>query len=137
MTEKATFRLPDQKLGHSLVVKGWEWAKEQIGLGKVVHVEFKLETRTDAQNRRLWSMLSDLARQVEWHGENLTAEEWKDVLTACLKKQKSVPGIDGGFVVLGARTSKMTKREMIELQDLIEAFGIQQGVQFVAFSQEK
>lgn len=130
MTERATFRLPDKKLGHSLVCKGWEWTKTQLELGKVVLVEFKLETRTDAQNRRLWSMLSDLSCQVEWHGEKLTAEEWKDVLTACLKKQKSVPGIDGGFVVLGARTSKMTKREMVELQDLIEAFGAQQGVQF-------
>lgn len=130
MTDKATFRLPDKKLGHSLVCKGWEWAKTQIELGKVMLVEFKQETRSDAQNRRLWSMLSDLSRQVEWHGEKLTAEEWKDVLTACLKKQKSVPGIDGGFVVLGARTSKMTKAEMVELQDLIEAFGAQQGVIF-------
>jgi len=41
-----------------------------------------------------------------------------------------VPGIDGGFVVLGARTSHMTVAEMSELQTLIEAFGADKGVIF-------
>jgi hypothetical protein len=43
-----------------------------------------------------------------------------------------VPVIDGCFVVLGKSTSKMTKPEMSELQQLIEAFGAQQGVRFTA-----
>jgi hypothetical protein len=43
-----------------------------------------------------------------------------------------VPGIDGGFVVLGLRTSQMSVAEMAELQTLIEAFGAQQGVRFSA-----
>jgi hypothetical protein len=34
--------------------------------------------------------------------------------------------------VLGKSTSKMTKSEMAELQELIEAFGAQQGVRFTA-----
>ena len=35
--------------------------------------------------------------------------EWKDVISAGLKAQKVVPNIYGtGFVVLGARTSKMS-----------------------------
>jgi hypothetical protein len=41
-----------------------------------------------------------------------------------------VPGVDGGFVVLGQSTSKMTKGEMVELIELILAFGAQQGVKF-------
>jgi hypothetical protein len=53
-------------------------------------------------------------------------------MTAALTKQDVVPGIDGGFVVLGKSTSKMTKGEMSELQTLIEAFGAQQGVRFTA-----
>ena len=40
--------------------------------------------------------------------------------------------IDGGFVVLGLSTSKMTVAEMSELQTLMEAFGAQQGVKFSA-----
>ena len=43
-----------------------------------------------------------------------------------------MPGIDGGFVALGKSTSNMTKPEMCELQELIEAFGAQQGVKFTA-----
>jgi hypothetical protein len=81
----------------------------------------------------MWANLEDIAQQVTWYGVKLTKDEWKDVLTAALKKQKVVPGIEGGFVVIGARTSKMTVPEMTELIELSTAFGTQQGVKFRAF----
>jgi hypothetical protein len=84
----------------------------------------------------MWANLEDIAQQVVWYGVKLTKEEWKDVLTAALKKQKVVPGIEGGFVVIGARTSKMTVPEMTELIELSTAFGTQQGVKFRAFVDE-
>lgn len=90
-----------------------------------------MDVRTLDQNSRLWAMLTELSRQVEWYGQRLRPEEWKDVMTAALKKQRAVPGIDGGFVVLGSSTRRMTKQEHGELQDLIEAFGAQQGVKFM------
>ena len=77
-------------------------------------------------------MLTDVSRQVIWHGQRLSKEEWKDVFTAAMKRQKVVPGIDGGFVVLGSSTRRMTVAEMGELMELMEAFGTQQGVQFTA-----
>jgi len=85
------------------------------------------------QNRMMWANLEDIAQQVVWYGVKLTKDEWKDVLTAALKKQKVVPGIEGGFVVIGARTSKITVPEMTELIELSTAFGTQQGVKFRAF----
>jgi hypothetical protein len=85
------------------------------------------------QNRMMWANLEDIAQQVVWYGVKLTKEEWKDVLTAALKKQKVVPGIEGGFVIIGARTSKMTVPEMTELIELSTAFGTQQSVKFRAF----
>jgi len=85
------------------------------------------------QNRMMWANLEDIAQQVVWYGVKLTKDEWKDVLIAALKKQKVVPGIEGGFVVIGARTSKMTVPEMTELIELSTAFGTQQGVKFRAF----
>ena len=88
------------------------------------------------QNRMMWANLEDIAQQVIWYGVKLTKDEWKDVLTAALKKQKVVPGIEGGFVVIGARTSKMTVPEMTELIELSTAFGTQQGVKFRAFVDE-
>lgn len=86
--------------------------------------------RSIAQNDLMWGMLTDISGQVEWYGEKLTPEEWKDVLTAGVKKQKAVPGIDGGFVVLGARTSKMSIKEMSEVIELAGYFGGQHEVKF-------
>jgi len=88
--------------------------------------------RSTQQNRIMWANLSDLANQVNWHGHKLTKDEWKDVLTAALKRQKVVPGIDGGFVVLGYSTRNMEVAEMNELIELSYAFGSQQGVKFSA-----
>jgi hypothetical protein len=73
-------------------------------------------------------MLHDISDQVDWYGQKLTPEEWKDVLTAGLKKQRAVPGIDGGFVILGAHTSTMSKGDLSELIELIAAFGAEHGV---------
>lgn len=92
--------------------------------------EIKPATRTLEQNARLWAMLTDIANQVDWYGRKLTNEEWKHVFSASLKRQDVVPGLDGGFVALGQSTSKMSKKELGELMELISAFGVQHGVKF-------
>ena len=91
-------------------------------------VEVKPKTRSLEQNRRMWAMLSDIANQVVWYEKKLTPENWKDIFSAALKKQEVVPGMEGGFVVLGQSTSKMTIAEMTELQELMMAFGTQRNV---------
>jgi len=91
--------------------------------------------RSLEQNRLMWANLEDIAQQVVWYGVKLDKQEWKDVLTAGLKKQKIVPGIEGGFVVIGARTSKMSIAEMNELIELSTMFGAQQGVKFRALDE--
>ena len=104
------------------------WA-QQTGDGTVV--EFRKPTRSHVQNAFLWSCLADISRQVEWYGQYLSAEDWKDVLTASLRHCRVVPGIDKGtFVPLGMRTSQMTIPEMSELIELIFAFGAERGVVF-------
>lgn len=100
-------------------------------------VTVKPPTRTLDQNAKLWAMLSDVSRQVEWHGTTLTPDEWKDVFTAALKRTKVVPGIDGGFVVLGQRTSTMGKALFAELIELIYAFGADQAVQWTDPAERK
>lgn len=87
-------------------------------------------TRSLDQNAALWPRLEEISRQVDWYGQKLTPEEWKDVFSASLKKQKAVPGLDGGFVVCGQSTSKMGKREFSELLELINAFAADRGVVF-------
>ncbi|CAB4121644.1 Recombinase NinB [uncultured Caudovirales phage] len=93
-------------------------------------VEVKPKTRSLEQNRRMWAMLGEIASQVIWYGKTLSPENWKDIFSAALKKQDVVPGIDGGFVVMGQSTSKMTIKEMLDLQDLMSAFGAERNVRW-------
>lgn len=82
------------------------------------------------QNALLWALLTDVSEQVQWYGRKLSATDWKHVFTASLFLQDTVPGIDGGVVVLGQSTSRMTKKLFSELVELIYAFGAQHGVVF-------
>ena len=97
-------------------------------------VEVKPKTRSLEQNRRMWAMLGDIAIQVIWYGRTLTPENWKDIFSAALNKQDVVPGIDGGFVVMGQSTSKMTIKEMLDLQELMAAFGAERNVKWSDYS---
>ena len=84
----------------------------------------------------MWAMLGEVAQQVVWHGQKLSPEDWKNVFSSSLKKQCVVPGLDGGFVVMAQSTSKMTKSEMSDLIQLIEAFGAEKNVRFSTNLQE-
>lgn len=131
MTERLTIECWNPQQAHQAIkTQAWPTLKAWLMAGHRMTVEVRQQTRTDEQNKRLWAMLSDISSQVDWYGQKLVPDEWKDVFTAALKKEKVVPGINGGFVVLGQRTSKMTKAEMSELQTLMEAFGAEKGVIF-------
>lgn len=137
MNEKLTLPMWEPVQAHKAMTGLiWPNLKAQLAAGRRMVLELRPEKRSDPQNRRMWAMLADISAQVDWYGQNLSAEDWKHVLSASLTKQRVAPGIDGGFVVLGLSTSKMTKAEMSELQELMEAFGAQQGVRFSATEQE-
>ena len=88
-------------------------------------------TRTLEQNARMWATLTDISRQVVWHGLTLTPEEWKHVFTATLKGQKTVPNLDStGFIVLGQSTRAMSKRELSDLLELAYSFGAERNVKW-------
>lgn len=127
----AVIHLHSLEQGRPALARVWEQCiKPALADGRGLEIRVHGARRTTQQNARLWAMLGDVAAQVTWHGRRLRAEEWKCVFTAALKRQDVVPGIDGGFVVLGASTSRMSRRELGDLMDLIEAFGAQQGVRF-------
>lgn len=126
--------LSDVHGAHAFLMHLWNVMKPALLEGAHLHIECRAEKRSDPQNRRMWALLTEVSQQVDWYGQKLAPEEWKDVFSAALKKQKAVPGIDGGFVILGQRTSKMSRAEMSEMQTLIEAFGAQRGVQFALYA---
>jgi len=113
-----------------------EWAEEliskAIAAGDVLMVLTRPK-RTDDQNRKMWAMLRDVARQrpLVINGERVWGdpEDWKDVFTAALKREtRMAQGLDGGVVMLGMRTSRMRKDQLSELIELIYAYGSEWGV---------
>ena len=103
---------------------------ERIDLSAGYVWTYKDEGRTDPQNRRMWAMLRDISRQVEWYGQTLQSEDWKHIFSASVQQQRAVPGLDGGFVVLGVSTSKQSKKWFNDMFEVIEAFAAEKGVRF-------
>jgi hypothetical protein len=95
-------------------------------------ITFQEAKRSSDQNAKMWAMLTEVARQVQWHGQRLSADDWKLVFLAALKAElRIVPNLDGtGFVQLGRSSSDLSVSEMADLIDLIAAFGARQGVVF-------
>ncbi|WP_218815472.1 recombination protein NinB [Xanthomonas oryzae] len=115
----------------------WAFAMQILKAGKNARVEVKelLPKRSIEQNSRLWAMLTDVSLQVQWpvdgKMQRLSPEDWKCIFTAGLTKhQRVAQGIDGGFVMLGSSTSRMTVAEMCDLQELISAFGAERGMRW-------
>lgn len=91
-------------------------------------------TRTLDQNADQWPYLEAFASQLQWpvNGklEWLTAEEWKDILTAAFREEsvRVAQGLDGGLVMLGLRTSQMGKKEFSEWLEFLHATAAMRGV---------
>lgn len=133
MAERLIIRCWEPVQAHKAMMSQlWPMLKAMTTAGHRMVIELRKDTRSLEQNSRLWAMLTDVSNQVDWYGRKLTPTEWKCVFSAALRKQDVVPGLDGGFVVLGLSTSQMTRAEMSDLQTLIEAFGAERGVKFRA-----
>ena len=85
------------------------------------------------QNAAMWPILEAFSQQLEWPVNGvmttLTPEEWKSLLTAAFRKEQRVAmGLDGGFVMLGQRTSRFTKREFSDWLEFLHATAAARGV---------
>lgn len=89
--------------------------------------------RTLEQNAKLWAMLGDISRQVQWpvNGvmQNLDPEDWKALMTAAARQEvRMAAGINGGVVMLGVSTKRMTVRELGDVIECMYAFGVDKNV---------
>lgn len=116
---------------HQCLMAIWNTLKPFLMQGQRFELTIKPERRSSEANARMWAMLTEVSQQVEWYGKKLSAEDWKHVFTASLRKLDVVPNIDGtGFVALGMSTSQMTRLEFSDLMELIASFGAERGVKF-------
>ena len=133
MSESLTIELHNRQQAHQIIRdRLFPYLGANLQAERRLVLTVKPSTRSLEQNARMWAMLTEISEQVEWYGHRLTSEEWKSVFSAAMKRAKVVPGLDGGFVVCGQSTSKMTRAEMSEMQTLMEAFGAERGVRFSA-----
>ena len=131
MSEKLSIHCYNPQQAHTaMTAQLWPMLKAMLTAGHRMVMEIKPVTRSLEQNAKMWAVLTDISEQVNWYGHKLTPDEWKHALSSTLRKQRVVPGIDGGFVVLGLSTSQMTIAEMSEMIELAHAFGADQGVHF-------
>ncbi|QLL11721.1 recombination protein NinB [Pseudomonas chlororaphis] len=89
--------------------------------------------RTLEQNAKLWAMLGDISRQAEWpvNGvmQKLDSEDWKALMTAAARQEiRMAQGINGGVVMLGESTKRMTVAELGDVIECMYAFGAEKGV---------
>ena len=91
-------------------------------------------TRSLDANAAQWPILQAFSNQLVWpvNGkmETLTAEEWKDVLTAGFRREnvRVAMGLDGGLVMLGARTSKFSKSKFSDWLEFLNATAANRGI---------
>lgn len=91
-------------------------------------------TRNLEQNAAQWPILDAFAKQKQWpvNGklEWITAEEWKDILTAAFEQEtvRLAQGLNGGVVMLGKRTSKFSKKRFSEWLEFLHATAAQFGI---------
>lgn len=103
-------------------------------LPKFSRVEVKGPRRTNDQNSLLWARLTDFAEQATWHGERLSTQDWKDMLSGAVKIAgggvRAVPGLEGGIMLLGLHTSDMSVAEMTDLLAYMEVKAAELSVEF-------
>lgn len=84
--------------------------------------------RTLDQNAMMWAMLSDISVACP-EGRRHTPEDWKAIfMNACGWEVQFIAGLDGRPFPTGFRSSRLTKRQMGDLIDFIQAYGDQHGV---------
>jgi hypothetical protein len=95
-------------------------------------VEVKAPRRTLPQNTLMWSLLTDMAAQLPWHGKRLRPDDYKVLFLDALKREsEAVPNLNGsGFCTIESSSSDLSKAEMSDMIELIYAFGANHGVEF-------
>jgi hypothetical protein len=91
---------------------------------------FRPPTRTADQNSKMWAMLSDIAR-AKPEGRDLTTDKWKALFMDAIGIPADwEPGINGGVVNVGYRSSRLSKEQMSEMIEQMYAYGAEHGVEW-------
>lgn len=121
--------------GQTVILRGdvqRQYAKRLIDTAPIDGVvNIRAATRTNSQNDKMWAMLSDVSR-AKPDGRRHTPDVWKSLfMKACGHHVQFLEGLDGEPFPAGFRSSRLTKAQMCELIDFIDAWGSERGVQWL------
>jgi hypothetical protein len=124
--------LTNPQTAHETLARLWTWLKPRLLAGNAYTLSIEEPRRNNSQNALLHATLQDIASRREWAGRKWELEVWKRLLTAAWMRTRGdqlvvVPALDGhGVDVVFQRTSKLSKAEMADLIEFIQAWDAQQ-----------
>jgi len=93
------------------------------------YVEFKPPTRSIEQNARMWELLGRVSLKMDLGGRKFAPDQWKAIFMKAIGDEvEFLPSLDGSFFPHGFRSSKLSVRQMADLQTFIEAYCAEKGV---------
>lgn len=113
---------------HQAMADLWPKIKSSLMAGHRLVLECKQETRTNAENRLLHVLISEISEKIEWAGKKHDPETWKRLLVAAWSREQGLavdilPALDGkGVDIVPIRTSRLTKSECADLITYIQAW---------------
>ena len=92
-------------------------------------VKISKPTRSLDQNALMWALLSAVSR-AKPEGRCHTPEVWKHLfMKACGHAVQFETGLDGEPFPVGFKTSRLTKEQMSDLIEFIQAWSAQNGIE--------
>jgi hypothetical protein len=129
VTDKVTIRLVGQsQRDHACAI-----IQNKAPQGYVVTIQ--PETRTQAQNRLMWPLISDMRQQIEGM-DAFTPEQTKlRFMNLFDNEMQMLPELEGGgSFVVGQRSSQLTKPQFRNLIEIMFAYGAKYEVRWSAKS---
>ena len=77
------------------------------------------EALTEQQRKILNAACGDLAQQIRWHGNRLSKDDWRHLISGTVLGWRMMPAIDrgegaAGFIMLGGSSLNLSKEQCID-----------------------
>ena len=124
-------------LQHATDLLTKHWLKyKQLNTPLELLIRPKRQTRSMLQNALLHAVLTDISKQVKWHGQSFDVVTWKRLCMASWLREKNeqpqlIPALDGkGFDIIFERTSQLNTKDCADFCTWCIAFGDEHNVKF-------
>lgn len=129
------YNLTSPKQGHSEIQKAWQECKTVLENGQALTLTVKPITRSDEQNAKYHSMISEVAKQAKHVGASWDSESWKRLLINKFAKEtgrnpgRLIPnlGLDG-VVEVDILSRNFTVQDAGDFIEWLNAWAIENGV---------